>query len=97
MIIYLLIIRAYFQIGLIKLDLTLLEAAKENFEKCLFLNSDYTLAIIGMGNVYYEEGNFEKAEEYHKRALKVDPKEVQALISLAYSLSGQKVRLRNLS
>ena len=73
------------------LDSTLIEAAKENFEKCLFINSDYTLAIIGLGNVYYEEGNFLKAEELHRRALKLDPKDIQAIISLAYSLSGQKV------
>lgn len=84
-------IRAYFQIGLMNLDSTLIEAAKENFEKCLFINSDYTLAIIGLGNVYYEEGNFLKAEELHRRALKLDPKDIQAIISLAYSLSGQKV------
>lgn len=83
--------RTYFQMGLIKLDSNQIEAAKENFEKCLNLNSDYTLAIIGLGNVYYEEGNFAKAEEYHRRALKIDPKDIQAIISLAYSLSGQKV------
>lgn len=76
---------------MIKLDSNQIEEAKENFEKCLFLNSDYTLAIIGLGNVYYEEANFIKAEEYHRRALKIDHSDIQALISLAYSLSGQKV------
>jgi RNA polymerase-associated protein CTR9 len=71
-----------------------IEVAKENFEKCLMLNSDYTLAIIGLGNVYYEEGNYQKAEEYHRRALKIDPRDIQAIISLAYSLSGQKVKIQ---
>ena len=77
---------------MINLDNNKIDSAKENFETCLLLNSEYTLAIIGLGNVHYEKGNYEKAEEYHRKALRIDPKDIQAIISLAYSLSGQKVK-----
>ena len=73
------------------LDSNQFEIAKNFFEKSLIIKDDYSLAIIGLGNVFYEEGNYKKAEEYHRRALKIDSKDIQEIISLAYSLSGQKV------
>jgi tetratricopeptide (TPR) repeat protein len=44
---------------------------------------EYAAALINMGNIYFREGNDDKALEYYNRAAAKDPKNPIVLLSLA--------------
>ena len=46
--------------------------ALKSFETCLAINPENLTSVLGMGVYNYEHGNFEKAEEYYKQALKIN-------------------------
>src|SRR5215217_135196 len=49
------------------------EEAYREFDVALNRKPDFAPALIGLGNLFYEEGNYEKAEQYYARALSVVP------------------------
>lgn len=77
--------------GLIQLELKNLDKAKILFEECIVLNSAFNLSYVGLGNVYYELGNYELAESNHAKAYNMEKKDLQVLISYANTLMSEEV------
>ena len=47
--------------------------AKDFFEKSISLNKDFKEGFNSLGDIYYEEGNFSKANEYYTKSFNLDP------------------------
>lgn len=78
---------AYFYIGASYQDQKQLDRAIHNFEKCLSINPNNTLAHLNLGILYdYHRNNFEQAEEHLRRAMDLggveqyDSKRLQSMI-----------------
>ena len=78
---------AYFYIGASYQDQKQLDRAIHNFEKCLSINPNNTLAHLNLGILYdYHRNNFELAEEHLRKAMELggveryDPKRLQSMI-----------------
>ncbi len=56
---------------------------RSHFEKVLKLKPDYAPALAGIGESYQLESNYDKAEEYFKKAMAADPKNPQYPLNLA--------------
>ncbi len=59
-----------------------LDKAREEFEKALALNPNYSDALLNIGEVLRLQGRVAEAEHYVKRALQVDPNSIGALAQL---------------
>lgn len=77
--------------GLIQLELKNLEKAKILFEECIHLNPTFNLSYVGLGNVYYELGDYQLAENYHLKAYNMEKKDLQVVISYANTLMSEEV------
>jgi len=77
--------------GLIQLELKNFEKAKLLFEECIHLNPNFNLSYVGLGNVYYELGDYELAESNHYKAYKMEKKDLQVVISYANTLMSEEV------
>lgn len=78
--------------GLIQLELKEFEKAKILFEETIHLNPIFNLSYVGLGNVYYETGDYESAETYHFKAYNMEKKDLQVLISYANTLMSLEVK-----
>jgi tetratricopeptide (TPR) repeat protein len=65
--------KEHVQLGAIYDRDALREAARREFEAALTQKPDFVPALIGLGNISFEEGNYEMAEQYYARALEVVP------------------------
>ncbi len=54
------------------------------FKKAIELDPNYVNAYDNLGRIYYELGNFEKAEEYCKKALEIDKDCLSAKLALGW-------------
>lgn len=77
-------------LGLILLAQNQITPAKISFEKALVYNPHSIPALINLGNIETNIGNFEFAEKHYKRALELDPNELNAHINYANLLYLQK-------
>jgi len=57
----------------------------ETFLKALEVNPHYSPAVEELSKIYYGIGDFENAEIYGKRAVKLSPDNVSALLSLSWT------------
>lgn len=53
------------------------------FNKCLELNPEYTLALVNVGNIYGKLGNLDLAEQYFLQAVALDARMGEAWYNLA--------------
>jgi tetratricopeptide (TPR) repeat protein len=60
----------------------LYDLARKELQQIL-AKDEYAAALINMGNIYFREGNDDKALEYYNRAAAKDPKNPIVLLSLA--------------
>lgn len=74
-------------------------AVRSNLEKAQSLQPDSFAAVFGLGTFYllaprFAGGDLDKAEEYLKRAIKIDPLYADAYLRLAqvYKIKGDKTR-----
>ena len=58
------------------------EIAKKNFLQSLDLNKNYAPTISGLGDVFFMEGDKQKAIEYYKKAIKADKKDTITMVKL---------------
>ncbi len=82
---------AYFFMGLAHLELgTPPSEVMWLFEKTIEIDPTYTRAYEQMGKMTYGQGDFAKAEEYCSRAVELDPTNISAKLTLAWTyLLGQ--------
>lgn len=66
------------------------QEAKENFEKMLVKFPDHYQSINGLGNIYVDLQEHEKALELYKKALKINPTDRNILFNCADTLYTQK-------
>lgn len=76
--------------GLILLVLDQNTQAKINFEKALVYNPHSIPALVNLGNIETNLGNFDFAEVHYKRALELNPQELNAHLNYANMLYQQK-------
>ncbi len=67
------------------------DKAKILFEECIHLNQHFNLSYVGLGNVFYELGDYEKAEFYHNKAYVMEKKDLQVILSYANTLMSEEV------
>ena len=60
--------------------------AIDNFEKALKIQTDIKEAYVQIGQIYYELGDSDKAQENYYKALEFDPNYTEALARLAITL-----------
>jgi tetratricopeptide (TPR) repeat protein len=77
--------------GLIQLDQKNYDKAKILFEECVLLNPGFNLGYVGLGNVYYDMGEYKTSENFHIKAYNIEKNDLQVLISYANSLMSQEV------
>lgn len=77
--------------GLIQLEQKNFEKAKILFEECVLLNTNFNLGFVGLGNVYYDMGEYKMAESFHEKAYKLEKNELEVLISYANTLMSLEV------
>lgn len=77
--------------GLIQLEMKKFDKAKILFEECIHLNPSFNLSYVGLGNVFYELGDYELAESYHEKAYNMEKKDLQVVISYANTLMSEEV------
>lgn len=68
------------------------ELAKEQFQKCIDLNSTFYPALIGMANVLYNQFMYEKAEHLLRQAILIEPQDNQAVILMGNVMMATKVK-----
>ena len=76
----------YNEKGLIEESLNLDNDALDSYEKALKLNAYFADAYANIGNIYFKQNNFRKAEDAYKRALGIDNQFVNAHHNLALLL-----------
>ena len=69
--------------GLIYLQLGRKENSRKEFEKSKSLNPNYLEALINLGGLDFDLGNFDSAELNYKRALEISKTEKEAILGLA--------------
>ena len=57
--------------------------AADFLKRALVIRKDYPLALLSMGNLFFETNHPQNAIKYHIQALKYNDQEVQALVGLA--------------
>ncbi len=62
-----------------------LNEAKEYFKKAIIIKPTFYKALNNMGNVYFKEGEFEKAYEQYRKSASLDETNADILINWAYS------------
>jgi tetratricopeptide (TPR) repeat protein len=83
------------KLGAIYAQEALREEAQREFETALRQKPDFVAALIGLGNLSFENGNHEKAEQYYARALEVVPGHPGASNNLATVYVEQDRRLED--
>ena len=78
--------------GLIQLEQKNFDKSKILFEECVLLNPNFNLGFVGLGNVFYDLGEYKTAENYHAKAYKLEKNDLQVLISYANTLMSLEVK-----
>ncbi len=76
----------YNEKGLNEEALNCLESAKLSYEEALEMNAYFADAFANLGNIYFKENDFKRAEDAYKRALGVDKDFLNAHHNLALLL-----------
>jgi len=75
----------YFYLGLVHKDKgSDLEKVKWHFKKAIEIDPNFAEAHVNLGKVYYNEGEFDKAQENCLKALQIRPDLLSAHLSLAW-------------
>lgn len=74
---------SYFYLGSIDFDAKDYASAKANFEKGMEANPQYPLNYIGLGQIALYNGDKSQAEDYFKKAVNIDKKDLSILASVA--------------
>ncbi|UZR98759.1 tetratricopeptide repeat protein [Chondrinema litorale] len=75
---------AYFNVGLTYENRDN-SKAKYYYEKTISINSSFTYALNGLGNIYLEEGNLEEAIVKYEKCIEIDPNFIYAYHNLGLS------------
>jgi tetratricopeptide (TPR) repeat protein len=67
------------------------ELSKREYRAALKRDSENVPALVGMGNLFYDEGEWKKAQKYFKRALKYSPGNAAASNNLAMAYVGRGI------
>ncbi|MBQ9816094.1 MAG: tetratricopeptide repeat protein [Proteobacteria bacterium] len=67
-------------------DVALIPGIASTLDQVLKLNPDHLEALWMRGNIYYEASNYQKAEEYFRHIISLNPSTVGAYINLANTL-----------
>jgi Flp pilus assembly protein TadD len=70
------------------------DAAISELKGALAVNAQYLPACMSLGDIYYREGNKKEAENYYRKALKIDGNYAKAANNLAYILAGDDQTLQ---
>jgi Tfp pilus assembly protein PilF len=74
--------RSWNSCGLILLDRGQLIEAESALRRSLSLNSNYKNALINMGVIQFRNGDYHRAIQYFKKALKIDPDNVSIYLNI---------------
>src|SRR5580700_8114740 len=80
---------AHLNAGLSLVALKHIEAAKEEYQKCLRSKPDFVLAYIDLGNLLSDQRDFDGAIEQYKRALALEPDNTLARYNLGVAYDGK--------
>ncbi|XVE97907.1 hypothetical protein REPUB_Repub03eG0059200 [Reevesia pubescens] len=72
----------YYGLGQVKLKSGDFRSALSNFEKVLEVYPDNCETLKSLGHIYVQLGLVEKAQEFMRKATKIDPRDAQAFIDL---------------
>ncbi|OWM74440.1 hypothetical protein CDL15_Pgr013344 [Punica granatum] len=72
----------YYGLSQVQLKLGDLRSSVSNFEKVLEVYPDNCETLKVLGHIYLQLGQFEKGQEFMKKATKVDPRDAQASLDL---------------
>eukprot|EP00257_Ricinus_communis_P015120 XP_015572970.1 protein CTR9 homolog [Ricinus communis] len=72
----------YYGLGQVQLKLGEIKNALSNFEKVLEVYPDNCETLKVLGHIYAQLGQTEKAQEYLRKATKIDPRDAQAFLDL---------------
>ncbi|KAK4754413.1 hypothetical protein SAY87_002517 [Trapa incisa] len=72
----------YYGLGQVQLKLGDLRSSLSNFEKVLEVYPDNCETLKVLGHIYVQLGQYEKGQEFMRKAIKVDPRDAQAFLDL---------------
>ncbi|GKV17906.1 hypothetical protein SLEP1_g28360 [Rubroshorea leprosula] len=72
----------YYGLGQVKLKSGDFKSALSNFEKVLEVYPDNCETLKALGHIYVQLGQTEKAQEFMRKATKIDPRDAQAFLDL---------------
>ncbi|KAK8523258.1 hypothetical protein V6N13_113206 [Hibiscus sabdariffa] len=72
----------YYGLGQVKLKSGDFRSALSNFEKVLEVYPDNCETLKALGHIYVQLGQVEKAQEFMRKASKIDPRDAQAFLDL---------------
>ncbi|XP_022729017.1 protein CTR9 homolog isoform X2 [Durio zibethinus] len=72
----------YYGLGQVKLRSGDFRSALSNFEKVLEVYPDNCETLKALGHIYVQLGQVEKAQEFMRKATKIDPRDAQAFLDL---------------
>ncbi|KAJ6913890.1 protein CTR9 [Populus alba x Populus x berolinensis] len=72
----------YYGLGQVQLKLGEIKNALSNFEKVLEVYPDNCETLKVLGHIYVQLGQTEKAQEFLRKAAKIDPRDAQAFLDL---------------
>ncbi|EOY30289.1 Binding isoform 1 [Theobroma cacao] len=72
----------YYGLGQVKLKSGDFRSALSNFEKVLEVYPDNCETLKALGHIYVQLGQVEKAQEFMRKAIKIDPRDAQAFLDL---------------
>ncbi|PPR86876.1 hypothetical protein GOBAR_AA33811 [Gossypium barbadense] len=73
----------YYGLGQVKLKSGDFRTALSNFEKVLEVYPDNCETLKALGHIYVQLGQVDKAQEFMRKATKIDPRDAQAFLDLA--------------
>lgn len=75
----------YYKQGISIISMGQTNVGIEKLEQTLKINPKYYKAILNLGTLFYEKGEYQKSVEYYLKALKIDPEDDRAYYGLAAS------------
>ncbi|KAJ7955971.1 Protein CTR9-like protein [Quillaja saponaria] len=72
----------YYGLGQVQLKLGDFRSALTNFEKVLEVYPDNCETLKALGHIYFQLGQIDKAQEFMRKATKIDPRDSQAFLEL---------------
>ena len=76
-------IRLVNKLGVLYARYGLIDKAEREFSKVLAKNRSYIPTLLNMGNVYYLNGDLDKAMQYYNQAVKKEPNNAKAVLCVA--------------